>query len=148
MYIFLSQIINNKVLGTTFVAWLIAALLKGVIYYIKEKKISLWRCVGNGGMPSSHSATVSSLATVIGIKTGWNSVSTAIALILALIVMIDAAGIRQAAGKHAVTLNKIIDELFKEGEFHHERLKELLGHTPLQVFVGAILGVVIAIIVK
>ncbi|HEY5584694.1 MAG TPA: divergent PAP2 family protein [Ruminiclostridium sp.] len=148
MYVFLNQIASNKVLWTTLLAWLIAASVKGVIYFIKEKKFSFWRCVGNGGMPSSHSATVSCLSTAIGLKDGWNSVSATLALIFALVVMIDATGVRQAAGKQAITLNKIIDELFKEGEFHQERLKEFLGHTPLQVITGAILGVVIAIILK
>ena len=97
-------------------------------------------------MPSTHSALVSALATAVGIETGWNSIITAVAIIFAFIVMYDAAGVRLAASRQAVTLNKIIDELFEEGEFHQERLKELLGHTPVEVIAGAALGVIIAII--
>lgn len=148
MDLVLKELVNNQILWITLSAWIIAAVLKGVFYFVKEKKFSFWRCVGNGGMPSSHSATVSCLATSIGIKEGWDSVTVALALVFALVVMVDAAGVRQAASKHAVTLNKIIDEFFSEGQFHNERLKELLGHTPLQVFAGAILGILIAYIFR
>ena len=99
-------------------------------------------------MPSSHSALVASLATAIGLKEGFNSVNTALAIIFAFVVMYDAAGVRLAASRQAATLNKMIDELFEEGEFHQERLKELLGHTPIEVFVGAGLGIFLAVILN
>jgi len=95
-------------------------------------------------MPSSHSAFVSALATGVGQTEGWASPVTALAVVFALIVMYDAAGVRLAASKQAITLNKIIDELFAEGEFKQERLKELLGHTPFEVIIGALLGISIS----
>jgi acid phosphatase family membrane protein YuiD len=95
-------------------------------------------------MPSSHSALVASLATAVGLKSGWDQPLTAVTLIFAVIVMYDAAGVRQAASRQAIILNKMLDELFEDGEIHQERLKELLGHTPVEVFVGAALGVAIA----
>ena len=97
-------------------------------------------------MPSSHSALVAALATGVGQTIGWESTEFAIATIFAGIVMYDAAGVRQAAGKQARLLNQIVDELFQEQEFNEDRLKELLGHTPFQVIVGFILGVAISLV--
>ena len=143
---FFRELAMNKVLWTSLSAWLIAQFLKGAFDFIKEKRINFKRFTGAGGMPSSHSALVASLATAVGIKLGWDNVLTAVALVFAVIVMYDAAGVRLAAGRQAVTLNKIVDEIFEEGEFHHERLKEFLGHTPVEVIAGAALGIVMAII--
>jgi acid phosphatase family membrane protein YuiD len=112
---------------------------------IKNQKLNIRALVTTGGMPSSHSALVSALATGIGMTSGWSSPEFAIATIFAIIVMYDAAGVRQAAGKQARILNQIIDELFQENpEFNEDRLKELLGHTPFQVIMGLLLGVLIA----
>lgn len=127
-------------------AWFLAQFLKGVFYFIKEKRINFRRFVGAGGMPSSHSALVSSLTVAIGETEGWSSPIAALAIVTALIVMYDAAGVRLAASKQAVVLNKMLDEVFEEGEFHQERLKELLGHTPVEVFAGAALGIVVALL--
>ncbi|HBE78748.1 MAG TPA: hypothetical protein DDW65_13380 [Firmicutes bacterium] len=143
---FFKEIANNRILWDTLFALLIAHILKGLYYFIKEKKINFKRFFGAGGMPSSHSTLVAALTTSVGIQTGWDSIATAISIIVSLIVMYDASGVRRAAGRQAATLNKIIDELFEEGEFHQERLKELLGHTPVEVIAGATLGIVIAII--
>ncbi len=145
---FIEGLANNQILWSTLTAWMVASILKVAFFYLKEKKINFRRFVGTGGMPSSHSALVAGLATAVGLKDGWNSVSTALAIIFALVVMYDAAGVRLAASRQAATLNKIIDELFEEGEFHHERLKELLGHTRVEVIVGAGLGILIAVILK
>jgi acid phosphatase family membrane protein YuiD len=145
---FIAGLANNHILWTTLTAWLVASVLKVGFYYLKEKKINFRRFVGTGGMPSSHSALVAALATAVGIKDGWDSVSAALAMVFALVVMYDAAGVRLAASRQAATLNKIIDELFEEGEFHQERLKELLGHTRVEVIVGASLGILLAIILK
>ncbi len=143
---FITELAYNHILWTTVTAWLIAQILKVLFCYIKEKKINFRRLVGAGGMPSSHSALVASLATSVGLSEGFNSVNTAIAIIFAFVVMYDAAGVRLAASRQAATLNKIIDELFEEGEFHQERLKELLGHTPVEVIVGAGLGIILAVV--
>ncbi|MFM7909339.1 MAG: divergent PAP2 family protein, partial [Microcystis sp.] len=103
--------------------------------------------VSSGGMPSAHSALVGALATGVGLQMGWSSAEFAIAALFAVIVMYDAAGVRQAAGKQARILNQIIDEMFQEGkEFNEERLKELIGHTPFQVLVGLSLGIGIAMV--
>ena len=144
MRTFLRELAYNHILWTTFSAWFIAQFLKGIFYFIKEKRINFRRFVGAGGMPSSHSALVASLATAIGLAQGWDSPIAALAIVFALITMYDAAGVRLAASRQAVTLNKIVDELFEEGEFHQERLKEFLGHTPVEVIAGATLGIVMA----
>ncbi len=123
---------------------MIAQFLKGAWYIIVKRKIDFTRFVGPGGMPSSHSAFVTSLTVGVALKEGLNSTAFAMAVVFALIVMYDAAGIRRAAGRQAVILNKIVDELFHHGHVKEERLKELLGHTPVEVFVGAILGGLIA----
>lgn len=141
---FFTGISHNQVLWVALSAWMLAQCLKVIFYFIKEKRINFRRFVGAGGMPSSHSALVASLATAIGIEYGWDSSNAAMAMIFAFIVMYDAAGVRLAASRQAVTLNKIVDELFKEGEIHQERLKELLGHTPVEVIAGAALGIVMA----
>lgn len=95
-----------------------------------------------GGMPSSHSALVTSLAVSVGMNVGFGSASFALAVALAIIVMYDAAGIRQAAGRQAQKINQIVKELFSGHPLNEEELRELLGHTPLQVLVGGLLGVV------
>ncbi len=140
------DIIYNRVLLVALTASLIAQILKLGIGFAKDHKIDLRVLVATGGMPSSHSALVTALATGVGQSTGWSSIEFAIALIFAFIVMYDAAGVRQAAGKQARILNQIIDEFFqKEGnEFNEDRLKELLGHTPVQVLAGSALGIAIS----
>lgn len=126
-------------------ACLIAQASKLVIELAKNRKFNFRVLVTTGGMPSSHSALVTALATGVGQTVGWDSAEFAIATIFAIIVMYDAAGVRQAAGKQARILNQIIDEFFQEKpEFNEARLKELLGHTPVQVIVGSILGVAIS----
>ena len=117
--------------------------MKIIIELIKSKKLNLRRIVGSGGMPSSHSAFVCSLATTIGITEGVSSPLFAMAVALSAIVMYDAAGVRRAAGKQAKILNQIIES---EGENINvqEKLIELLGHTPLEVYVGALVGIVMA----
>lgn len=139
------EILNNWVLFAALSASLLAQILKLIIDYIMHRKINVRVLVTTGGMPSSHSALVTALAVGVALTKGWGSVEFAIASIFAVIVMYDAAGVRQAAGKQARILNQIIDELFQEHpEFDEQRLKELLGHTPMQVIMGSILGVIIA----
>ncbi|MEQ8755930.1 MAG: divergent PAP2 family protein [Coleofasciculus sp. G1-WW12-02] len=140
-----SNILNNQVLLVALIACLVAQLLKLLVELTKDRKFNLRTLVTTGGMPSAHSALVTALAAGVGQTIGWASPDFAIATIFAIIVMYDAAGVRQAAGKQARILNQIIDELFQEGkQFNEDRLKELLGHTPFQVIVGSILGVLIS----
>jgi len=138
------DILNNQVLLVALLACGIAQLLKFLVELTKNRKFDIRVLVTTGGMPSSHSALAAALATGVGQTVGWASPEFAIATIFAVIVMYDAAGVRQAAGKQARILNQIIDELFAGKEFNEDRLKELLGHTPFQVIVGLVLGVAIA----
>lgn len=142
----LFDIFKNYALGVATLGWFWAQLLKGIFYYFKEKRINFRRFVGAGGMPSSHSAFVTALAVAVGKSEGWTSSITALAIVFALIVMYDAAGVRRAAGKQAAILNRMVEEIFEEGQFHHERLIEFLGHSPIEVFAGSLLGLIIAMI--
>jgi uncharacterized protein len=126
-------------------ACLLAQVIKGVVDIIKNRKLNVRVVLGSGGMPSSHSALVTALATGVGQIDGWDSIEFALATVFAIIVMYDAAGVRRAAGKQARILNQMIDELFQEEHrFNEERLKELLGHTPVQVFAGSALGILVS----
>lgn len=142
-----SEVLNNKILLVSILACLTAQGLKLLIELFKHGKIDLRFLFTTGGMPSAHSALVASLATAVGITVGWSSPDFAIATLFAIIVMFDAAGVRQAAGLQARIINQIVDELFHEHKsFNEARLKELLGHTPIQVLVGVILGICIALL--
>lgn len=139
------DILNNQVLLVAIIACLAAQLSKLLVELTKNRKFNLRVLVTTGGMPSAHSAFVAALAAGVGQTSGWASPEFAIAFIFAVIVMYDAAGVRQAAGKQARILNQIIDELFSQGkEFNEDRLKELLGHTPFQVIVGLSMGIAIS----
>ena len=139
-------ILHNQVLLVALLACFAAQGLKLVIDVLKNGKVNLRILLSSGGMPSSHSSLVSALATSIGQSRGWDSVEFAIACLFAVIVMYDAAGVRLAASQHARLLNQIIDELYAGKDFNEERLKELLGHTPIQVLVGLALGVSISLL--
>lgn len=139
------DIVNNDVLLVALLACGTAQLLKAIIELIRHRKLNLRVLVETGGMPSAHSALVTALACGIGRTLGWSSPAFAVTSVFSIIVMYDAAGVRQAAGKQAKVLNQIIDELFQEKpEFNEDRLKELLGHTPFQVIAGSVLGVVVS----
>lgn len=144
MKIFFQQLLQNKILITAVTAWLTAQILKVFTNYLHIKKFDAERLVGSGGMPSSHTALVVSLATAIGLQNGWDSAMFALAAILAAIVMYDAAGVRRAAGKQARLLNKLVAEYHTSHAVKEGRLKELLGHTPVEVLAGALLGVSMA----
>ncbi len=138
-------ILDNRVLLIALVACLIAQATKLLVELVVNQKVNLKVLVESGGMPSSHAALVAALAAGVGQTSGWASSEFAIATVFAIIVMYDAAGVRRAAGKQAQILNQMIDEFFQgEHEFAEERLKELLGHTPVQVIVGSVLGIAIS----
>ncbi|WP_058485270.1 divergent PAP2 family protein [Defluviitalea phaphyphila] len=142
----IEAIFRNDILKVSILAWFIAQMLKMIIVLIQSKKIDFSRLIGAGGMPSSHSAFVMSMCIAVGEKVGYESPLFGVSLVIGLIVMYDAAGVRRAAGKQAAVLNKIIREI-EHSEFHfEERLKELLGHTPIEVLAGALLGIIIALI--
>ena len=142
--------LGNKILDVVFIAWFSAQFYKVISSVLMEGQINIRRLWDTGGMPSSHSATVTSLATCVGLIEGWGSSEFAMAAIFASVVMYDAAGIRRAAGKQAGVLNKIIERLTHkiEEKIHDERLKELLGHTPFEVMIGASLGVLVGFVME
>jgi uncharacterized protein len=141
----IGQILDNRILLVAIAACLIAQAIKLIIDVIQNGKISVKVLTTSGGMPSAHSALVTALAAGVGENLGFKSAEFAIATIFAIIVMYDAAGVRQAAGKQARILNQMVEELFSEDhKFNEEKLKELIGHTPVQVIAGSILGVVIS----
>jgi len=138
-------IIQNKIFLATILAWLIAQVLKIILYARKQRRINFRLLLGSGGMPSSHSATVMALCIAVGRIEGWDTSLFIISLIFAIIIMTDAVGVRRAVGQQARILNIMVDELYEKGTISEQRLKELLGHTPVEVFVGAGLGILIAL---
>ena len=145
---FWNGLIHNELLMSALTSWFVAQVLKTLIHLWVNKKLVLERLVGSGGMPSSHSATVCALATSAGIRYGATSPAFAISAVLAVIVMYDARGVRRETGKQAVVINEMI-ELFEKmnGEAPvEEKLKEFIGHSPLQVTMGAILGVIVGVV--
>ncbi len=137
--------VTNKYLYVPFLLWLCIQTFKVIYDLVTTKKFNFKRIIGAGGMPSSHSAVVTCLATLVGKAEGTDSIMFAMATIFALVVMYDAAGVRRAAGKQAHLLNKIIETPGLTGVEVQEKLVEVLGHTPLQVIVGAALGIVVGI---
>lgn len=142
----IQEIVHNKCIYIPFLLWLFIQAFKVLVELIINKRFDFKRIIGAGGMPSSHSAVVCSLATCIGKEYGFDSGIFAIALIMAFIVMYDAAGVRRAAGKQARILNKILETPGLSSVEVQEKLVEVLGHTPVQVFVGALVGIVVATI--
>ena len=142
----IGEIFTNKYLYIPVLLWFFIQLFKVIWDLVKEKKFDFKRILGAGGMPSSHSAVVCSLAVLIGKEYGFSSSIFALSLIFAFVVMYDACGVRRAAGKQAKSLNKIISTPGLTGVQVQERLVEVLGHTPVQVFVGALIGIIAGII--
>lgn len=128
------------------VAWAIAQVIKVVTDSLQKRHLDLRRLGSAGGMPSSHTTLVLSLTTVIGSRRGVGSPEFALSAIFSTVVMYDATGVRRAAGRQAQVLNRIIDDLFHQQGLKEERLRELLGHTPVEVIAGALLGVVVALV--
>ena len=140
------EIISNKALVIPAAAWVISQLLKVLVVLAREKRLDLGFLLRSGGMPSSHTALVCALATAIAMTQGFSSVTFAITAILAIVVMYDAAGVRQAVGRQSKILNRMVKE-FRVGRPRGEverDLREFIGHTPFQVFAGAIVGILIA----
>ena len=122
--------------------WIAAQLIKVVRGVRREKHFDFRWLSETGGMPSSHSAAVSALTTAAGLYYGFGSIPFGICLLFSLIIMFDAAGVRRSVGRQAILLNNLLDQLSRKGEFENKQLKEILGHTPIEVFAGALLGIV------
>lgn len=145
----LLDVVYNRPLWAAIIASAVAQILKVLIEFLTDRKFDLRRLWDTGGMPSSHSASVSALSTCIGLQEGFNSAYFAIAALFSYIVIYDARGVRRAAGLHAEILNEVVKELphlFEEG-FQPKALKTLLGHTGPQVIVGTLLGITIGVVV-
>ncbi|MDP2859800.1 MAG: divergent PAP2 family protein [Bacillota bacterium] len=138
---------GHKILLSPLLAWLCAQVLKVAFSFRKDSGFDFELLVGPGGMPSAHSALVTALATIAGLVHGWDSDAFAISFVLAMLTMYDAAGIRRSAGRQARILNQIMHEWHASKTFRDVRLRELLGHSPFEVFAGALLGIVTAILV-
>ena len=140
------EIITNLALVIPVSAWAIAQLIKVFVVLARERRFDWWFLVRSGGMPSAHTALVCALATTVAMMLGFNSVAFAIAAILAMVVMYDAAGVRQAVGRQSKILNRIVKELReKRPRDEVERdLREFIGHTQYQVIAGAVLGILVA----
>ena len=141
----MDTLIANDVLVACVVAWGVAQMTKPLIHYVHSRRVHLGYFVTAGGMPSSHSAVVVALATRVGVDTGLSSVPFAMAAIFAAVVMYDAAGVRRAVSLQARVLNRMLTEMIEAQRFNESRLRELIGHTPFEVFVGALLGGLAAI---
>lgn len=142
----LLDIFSNKILISSFASWLVAQVLKTLIHAVVNKSFCFSRLTGDGGMPSAHSATVSALAVSSGLFCGFSSPVFAIAVIIAFVVMHDAAGIRYEAEKHAQALTQLFDLLNADMD-PEMKLKKFLGHTPLQVLFGSLTGIFVSIVI-
>ncbi len=147
---FITDVFQNSIFVSAALGWLIAQVLKTLIHFIINKKFLMERMVGSGGMPSSHSSTVCAMAAAAGMEYGGGSFEFAVTVMLAIIVMYDAMGVRRETGKQGRVLNEMLEIFLNMGnEISPEaKLKELVGHTPLQVLMGAILGIIIAVAIN
>ena len=144
----LIDLLTNKFLLVSLSSWFVAQVLKTILYAVETKKLDINRLFGDGGMPSGHSATVTSLATFCGLNFGFDSFQFAVTAILAIIVCHDATGVRLETGKQAVAINEILEafELIHPDKISEANLKEFVGHTPIQVMAGSLLGILNAVV--
>jgi len=141
----MSALLQNRLLICAVLAWLCAQVIKTILYAAVNRRLDWQRLFGDGGMPSGHSATVTALAASAALEYGLDSAAFAVSAILAIVVMHDAMGVRRQAGKHAKAINELM-ELLGSSIAPEEKLQEFLGHTPMQVVFGALLGLIVALI--
>ena len=142
---FLAEWCRNKIFFSGFWSWFGAQTVKVVLGVFRERRFNFKWFVGSGGMPSSHAALVSALTTATGMQLGFDSPLFAMAFAFAVITMFDAQGVRRHSGKQAEALNKILDDIYAQRGIQEEPLKELFGHTPVEVFAGALLGIAVTL---
>lgn len=140
-------IFHNAILISAVTAWLIAQILKVIVSIFLSRKLNVQLFLSSGGFPSSHSAAVSALALGIGKYYGWDSPIFAVATVFGMIVLYDAAGVRRAAGKQAEVLNQLVERLYHRPDVAQEKLKELIGHTPFEVFGGVMVGIIVGLLI-
>lgn len=137
---------RNYIFWTSAASWIIAQAIKVVLGVFRERRFNFRWFVGSGGMPSSHAAGVSALATSIGVTYGFDSALFAVVLTFTLIVLFDAQGVRLATGRQAEILNKMLDDMYWKKKLDEDKLKELIGHTPIEVWAGTALGIVVSLL--
>jgi len=140
------QLFRNHILLITVIVWFSTQFIKVLLGTVREKRFDFRWFIGTGGMPSSHAAGVSALATSIGLNQGFDSVIFALAATFGVVVFFDAQGVRMATGRQAYILNQMMEDIYFKGRIQEKRLKELIGHTPLEVIFGILIGVFSAII--
>ncbi len=143
---FWSEFLHNRILLSTLLVWVLAQAAKVVFGFFKEKRFNFRWFIGTGGMPSSHAAGASALATSVGLNQGFDSVIFAVAATFAMVTMFDAQGVRRSTGQQAFILNKMMDDIYWKGQIEATRLKEFVGHTPIQVLAGFIFGIVCSLL--
>ena len=136
---------KNHILSVTIVAWIFTQTVKVTLGVIREKKFNFRWLIGTGGMPSSHAAGATALALSSGLELGFSSPIFALAFVFAIVTMFDAQGVRRSAGEQAEILNKILEDIYFQGKIKEGKVRELLGHTPIQVLTGSIIGALIAV---
>ena len=142
----LAVIFTNRIFYITFLTWLIAQTIKVLIHLAKKRRFDFRLFVGTGGMPSAHTAAVTAATVSVGMEAGFGAPVFMVCLLYCIVVITDAVGVRQAAGKQAEILNRMMDEA-EHNKFSSERLKELLGHTPKEAFAGMLLGLITPIFI-
>ena len=145
---FFDEVFSNRILIAGALGWLTAQVLKTIIFAITNHGLNWSRLVGDGGMPIGHSATVTAIAVSCGMELGFDSPIFAVACFMAIIVMHDAMGVRRETGKQSQVLNHLVEVVYAKNLTPEEKLKEFVGHTPLQVFFGFLLGLCIAIVIN
>lgn len=143
---FFNELLENKPLWIAITSFFLAQFTKIIIHLLSYKKFDVKLLMGSGGMPSSHSSFVMALTTAVGYKEGFNSTFFAISAVISFVIMYDAAGVRRAAGNQAAIINRILDNIGNQNIKIDKKLKELLGHTPIEVAAGAFLGILTGII--
>ena len=145
---FFIQISRNQVFLATLSAWLLAQVIKVIIGLKKERRFNFRWIFEPGGMPSAHTATVAALSTAVGLHFGFDTGLFGVTVIFAVMIMFDAGGFRRMVGRQATILNKIIDDVYAKKKVEEEKVRELLGHTPVQVIAGAALGILVALVLS
>lgn len=145
--IVINGLFSNFTLVAVVTSWFLAQVIKIGVYWIRDGELNFWHFFEAGGMPSAHSAAVTAVTLGVGLTLGWHTALFTACLVFALIVMYDATGVRRAAGKQALILNRIVEDIYSTGKVSHEKLKELMGHSPMEVVVGATLAAVATILV-
>lgn len=140
------QFVHNEIIIATFLGWFTAQIIKVIAGVVREKRFNFKWFIGTGGMPSSHVAGVTALATSVGLYEGVSTALFAVTTMFTIVVIFDAQGVRRATGKQAEILNTIMDDIYWKKRIQEDKLKELIGHTPIQVLAGIFIGLVVAFV--